>query len=137
MTTRRGPQSQTHVSSLHSHLLRNYFFNITIRNSSNDVCYKTSKGFTVYTPEYLTSPYSAPINQQLVPRLRGHCTKLLSGILLMCFGPLRNPEYHQMGGFPTIRDPLLGSLYNRDHSVLGSILGPLIFGNSQIESIRP
>ena len=33
-------------------------------------------------------------------------------------------------GFPKIRGPLLGSPYNKSPTILGSILGPMIFGIS-------
>ena len=35
-------------------------------------------------------------------------------------------------GFPTIRAQPVGSPHVEDHSVLGSILGPLVCGNSHI-----
>ena len=38
-------------------------------------------------------------------------------------------------GFPKIRGYLLGGPYDKDYSVLGSILGPLILGNYQLFSL--
>ena len=35
-------------------------------------------------------------------------------------------------GVPKIRGTILGGLHNKDNSILGSILGPLILGNYQI-----
>ena len=35
---------------------------------------------------------------------------------------------------PEIKRPLFGSPYNKSPTILGSILGPLIFGISQINS---
>ena len=36
-------------------------------------------------------------------------------------------------GFPKIRGPLFGSAYNKSPTILGSILGPMIFGISQVD----
>ena len=36
-------------------------------------------------------------------------------------------------GFPKIRGPIFGSPHNKSPTILGYILGPLIFGVSQLE----
>ena len=35
--------------------------------------------------------------------------------------------------FPKLRGPFLGSPHNKDHSILGCVLGALIFGSSHME----
>ena len=39
-----------------------------------------------------------------------------------------------MLGFPKIRGPIFGSPYNESPTILGYILGPLIFGVSHVEA---
>ena len=56
-----------------------------------------------------------------------------SGSFQAC-GALQGPQSAPIWGFPKIRGPIFGSPHNKSPTILGYILGPLIFGVSHFKS---